>query len=108
MRKFSKLIKPENKDNFINIYTTRMKKKLRTELFEHILISEEKDYFSLDSFFESTKKLDKEVSEKILDEVLSELSMLGWKIKKSYGGTGIFIYSSENPPPNCWEDDGIL
>ena len=104
MRKFPKTIKPENKDNFQNMYITRAKKYLRRDIFEHILISEEKDYFSLDTFFDRVKNLDREISERVVDEVLTELANLGWKVKKSYGGTGIFIYSTEQAPPNCWED----
>jgi len=33
-----------------------------------------------------------------------ELEELGWKCKKSFGQTALFIYSTENPPPSCWDD----
>ena len=36
--------------------------------------------------------------------VKSELVKLGWKCKTSFGGTGLFIYSTEEPPPSCWEE----
>lgn len=42
------------------------------------------------------------VFDDIVLAVCKELNNKGWKTKLSFGDTGLFIYSTENPPPNCW------
>ena len=42
--------------------------------------------------------------ENMTSKIIEELQELGWKCKTSFGGTGLFIYSTENPPPNCYDD----
>lgn len=105
MRKFPKTINPDNKTNFKNIYIYRLKRYLRRDLFEHILSHDETDYFSFDEFFLRGKVLEKNILEKVIDEVLEELKKLEWNYKKSFGGTGVFIYSTDIPPANCWSED---
>ena len=39
--------------------------------------------------------------------IIKELEELGWKCKLSYGQTALFIYSTENPPPSCWDDSFV-
>lgn len=106
MREFPSKLKPENKDSFKKVYYDRMKCYLRRDLYEHILSHNENDYFSLDKFNERVDDL--ELVKKMISELVRELEDLGWKCKTSFGGTGLFIYSTENPPPSCWEESEEL
>ena len=70
---------------------------------------DENTYFDLEKFgciYFKNKKNKEELLHKLLNDIIPEITKLGWKCKKSFGGTALFIYSSENPPPSCW-DDGL-
>jgi hypothetical protein len=62
----------------------------------------ENEYFSLDEF--KAKIKNDKTFDKIVESICEELKILGWKCKTSFGGTGLFIYSTESPPPSCFED----
>lgn len=36
--------------------------------------------------------------------IIKEIEYIGWKTKLTYGNTAMFIYSTENPPANCYEE----
>ena len=38
----------------------------------------------------------------MISELIPELLNLGWNCKLGYGDTGLFIYSTINPPSNWW------
>lgn len=103
MKRFPDTLKAENKDNFPRARYKRLKCYLRRDLYEHILSHEEDVYFSLDDFNKRVNSM--EITIKLVKEVISELEKIGWKCKTSYGGTALFIYSTENPPHNCWQED---
>lgn len=100
MQDFPVHLKPENKSKFPTIRQNRLKLKLRRELYDHIISHSENEYFSLDKFNEQVK--DMNLTQKLADSMITDLEKLGWKCKKSYGDTALFIYSTENPPPSCW------
>jgi hypothetical protein len=100
MKKFPDSLKPENKDNFNNLAMERFKCYLRRDLYEHIITHREDEYFSLDEFNKRVNNMT--LTNRLVDELMDELKSLGWNCKKSYGDTGLFIYSSEKPPHNCW------
>lgn len=101
MKEFPSTLKPTNKDNFNQMFYNRMKCYLRRDLFEHIISHDENDYFSLDQFNNRVNNID--MVKKIVDELVPELVSMGWNCKTSFGGTGLFIYSTDEPPPSCWE-----
>jgi hypothetical protein len=101
MQEFPYNFTPQYKKSFKLINISRLKCLLRQELYNHIVSHEEKEYFSLDEFY-SVATI--EEGKEIVKEIIGELVEMGWKCKTSFGGTGLFIYSSENPPPNCFED----
>jgi len=38
-----------------------------------------------------------------MESIVADLvDNLGWKCKLSFSDTGLFVYSTENPPPSCW------
>jgi hypothetical protein len=104
MKEFPDILKPKNKENFAKLNQDRLKCYLRRDLYEHIISHEDKDYFSLDEF--NKRANDMNLTKQLVREIIPELEQLGWKCKTSFGGTGLFIYNTENPPPNCFEDSG--
>lgn len=103
MKFFPKSLNSKNKDKFINLKYGRCKCYLRRAIYEHIINHEEKDYFSIDEFNE-TRVHNLKMTQKLIDEIIIELQELNWKCKKSYGNTALFIYSSDKPPSNCYEE----
>lgn len=101
MRKFPISLNVSNKSEFPDLFYSRIKCYLRRDIFEHIISSKEEDYFSLDHINQRVKNI--EMIKKIILELIPELEELGWKCKLSFGGTGLFIYSTEDPPSNCWD-----
>jgi hypothetical protein len=105
---FPDYIHSSNSINFDSIFKNILKINLRSKITEFILFrNSENDYFDIDNFisnyntYKSTNTILKYVSE-FIDEIINELGNLGWKCKLSFGDTGLFIYSSENPPTSCW------
>lgn len=103
MKFFPGTIKPDNKEQFPRIHEGRVRCYLRRAIYEHIIgRKSEEDYFSLEEF--SKRFQDIELVKKLGNSLIPELEKLGWKCKTTYGGTALFIYSTEQPPKNCWED----
>ncbi len=91
----------KNKKDF-SVYLYDLNKlNLRKKIYYHILKEEEKDYFCIYSF---DKKYIKniEITKKMINEIITELVCMGWKCKLGYGDTGLFIYSTIEPPTNWW------
>ena len=101
MKSFPENINAKNKDKFPALLYERAKCYLRRNLYEHILKEEEKSYFCLDKFSKEWIN-DIEKTKDLVKEIIPELEKLGWKCKLSYNDTGLFIYSTQEPPTNCW------
>ena len=106
MKEFPDILKTKNIVNFSKLNHDRLKCYLRRDLYEHIISHEEKDYFSLDEFNKRANNMN--LTKQLVKEIIPELEQIGWKCKTSFGGTGLFIYSGENPPPNCFEDSEFI
>ena len=104
MREFNKNIHAGNKNHFRQIYADRVLCYIRRDIYEHILRENEDSYFALDTFFRNYKITDIKSKNQMVKTIMKELHDLGWKTKTSFGSTGLFIYSSDNPPSNCFED----
>lgn len=109
MKEFPSNLNVKNKDNFPVILYNRVSFYLRKEVYEHLIKikcpENENSYFDIEKF---NKKFlnDMDITQKIVSTITSELINLGWKCKLSFGGTALFIFSTEKPPPSCW-DDGL-
>ena len=104
MKEFPDSITPENKEKFSYYRQKRITAYLRKEIMELILMGDENSYFDLDSF--SRKYVvNKKDFDSMVECVSKELVDLGWNVKLSFGGTGLFVYSTETPPPSCYEDE---
>jgi hypothetical protein len=102
MQSFTHLINPMYKKSFNIYYINRQKEKLRSQIYDHIISHTENEYFSLDEFIAESR--DRNLANTIINDIMQELRNIGWKCTTSFGGTGLFIYSSEKPPSNCFED----
>lgn len=96
-------LKPSLKHNFHKMYTKLLTCKLRQEIYEHIISNDENSYFPLDNFVRKYDILQNFYHS--LETITNELTSLGWKCKTSFGCTALFIYSTENPPPSCYDDE---
>jgi len=104
MKEFTSRLNISNKDNFPSYHYERTLCYMRRDIFEHIIRESEDSYFELDKFYHEHKIKDNTTMENMTSKIIEELQELGWKCKTSFGGTGLFIYSTENPPPNCYDD----
>ena len=104
MDTFPDILIPKNKDNFKNIYYNYVLKCLRKEMYVNILQSDETNYFDIEKFTYIYYKKNKDIMKNLTKDIISELKKLGWNCKTSFGDTAIFIYSTEKPPHNCWDD----
>lgn len=101
MKNFPLTLKNENKKNFEAINYERLKCYLRRDLYEHIISHTQEEYFSFDTFC-SNKFINNKQINKLIDDLIPELNLLGWKCQKAYGDTALFIYDSEKLPSTCW------
>ena len=105
MEKFLSVMKPDNKENFSSLWKKNRLKRLRKDLYEHILSNDENSYFEIDAWAKSNYDNNIEtVQEMIENTIIPELEKLGWTCKTSYGNTALFIYSTDKPPASCYED----
>ena len=103
MNSFTPEISPNNKHNFPDIYHDHVSSDIRKNIYEHIIANDENSYFCLDKLHDKYNH-DKTKIDLIIKNIIKELTLLNWKCKLSFGGTALFIYSSEKPPPSCWDD----
>lgn len=108
MNKFPSTIQIKNKNNFENIYFSDILSKLRKKIYYNIIKGDENNYFELDIFIKKyySNNIQKHIK-KVCDIIIPELENLGWKCKTSFGNTALFIFSTEKPPSNCWDDNLI-
>lgn len=104
MKEFPSRLNVNNKNNFSTYYYERQLCYLRRNIYEHMISKDENSYFELDKFSRNYLDNNTDLITRMTDVVISELEKLGWKCKTSFGGTGLFIYSTEKPPPSCFED----
>lgn len=105
MEKFLSTMKPDNKENFAILWRKNRLKKLRKDLYEHILSNTENSYFELDNWAKQNYNNNVDDTQEMIEiTIIPELEKLGWTCKTSFGNTALFIYSTEKPPQNCYED----
>jgi hypothetical protein len=101
MLNFPKEISSKNKENFQVLNKERLLSLLRNDIYNLIISrQDENEYYSLD-IFEITYNCKFFINE-IVTQIITELNELDWKTKLSFGDTGLFIYSTEEPPRSCW------
>lgn len=103
MDSFPEILTPNNITRFPAAKMRRLLAKLRSEITDLVLKGNENDYFDLDDFYRRFNVLTKD-RENMKNAMVQELTTKGWKCKTSFGGTGLFVYSTEKPPSSCHED----
>lgn len=108
MNKFPDILNVNNKDDFFGVFSIICLSTLRQDIYKHVIKEDENTYFDIDVWKAinglKNKKYKVMVENSILN-VINELNILGWKCKTSFGGTGLFIYSSEKPPASCYDEE---
>ena len=103
MKSFPEHVNVNNIHNFSKINYERILGIFRQEIYETLLTrKDENDYIDLDVFSRKNCKNKSCIINKVVDTVILELQELGWKTKLSFADTGLFIYSTDNPPTSCW------
>lgn len=103
MKSFPTNLKPENKEKFSVYKYNRILCYLRKEITELILEGDENNYFEIDKF-QKLYMLKNDEVKRMIENVSKDLETLGWKVKTSFAGTGLFVYSTPDPPPSCHDD----
>ena len=89
-------------DKFEQMNYDRIKNILTTDIYNLIISRKtENEYFDLDTF-NIKNNISMKVLHQMVKEIIIELEKSGWKTKLSFGDTGLFIYSTEEPPKSCW------
>lgn len=102
MQRFGDELNIINKDNLKCVWKVKMLEKLRKHIYNFILDRKrENDFFDIDIFNRSYIK-DINVTNDIINQVVLELNELGWKTYIGFGGTGLYIYSSEDLPDGVY------
>lgn len=86
----------------------RTKETMRSQVYRIVLAGDENDYLDLDKFYKGdllAARLTPAVRKELLEDIVSELTALGWKTAMGYGGSALFVYSTSNPPPACWDGE---
>lgn len=104
MKSFPQYIRVNNKKKFDSILNDKISYNIREKLVNFILNrnNDEKIYFELDYYKQNYNE--NEIN-KIIIKIMKELELLGWNCKLSYGQTALFIYSTDDPPSNCYDDE---
>lgn len=103
MNTLPKTLDVKNKDNFSSINYMRLQTMINEEIFNFLVSREsENEYYDLDNF--CSRHLNRDIVKMncVMEDVIHRLIKLGWKCKYSFNDTGLFIYSTENPPSSCW------
>ena len=100
MDKFPDYLNVSQKDNFKKIKYKRLEDIFREDIFIHLINrKDENEYIDLDKYYPNYGK---DIVNSNIEKIIKELNDLGWKTKLSFGNTGLFIYSTDDPPTSCW------
>lgn len=102
MNSFDNELHVLNKDNLSSIWRRRLLERLRKHIYNFMLERrDENDFFDLDSYNRKYVK-DMNVTNDLINIVVLELKSLGWNIFIGFGGTGLYIYSSDELPQGVY------
>lgn len=91
----------EQKDSFPERRRAFCLRKLRSHVARWMVDGNENDFFDLDEF-NRTYVHDMPLTQSLVETLTNELHTLGWKTFLGFGGTGLYVYSSEERPANAY------
>ena len=97
MDQFGLELHVSNKDNFLNIKYNELLEKMRKHVYNFMLNREENSFFDIDIFNRKYVK-DINMTNDMVNTIVKELKSLGWNTYIGFGGTGLYIYSTEDLP----------
>ena len=101
MDQFGLELHVSNKDNLTDIKDKNLIAKLRKHIYNFILDREESSFFDIDIFNRKyVKNADK--TNDMINKIVIELNSLGWNTYIGFGGTGLYVYSSEELPRGAY------
>jgi len=101
MNSFPEHISVNNKKNFESIRDKNTLDILRNEVYLHVLTSQEDTFYDLDTFNRTYNNNMKKTHE-MIEVIIQELKLLGWKTFLGFGETGLYIYSTDEKPINAY------
>ncbi len=98
MNSFGENLHVSNKSNFNTLWKDNLKQRFRKHISNFMMERKrENDFFDIDKFHRNYVK-DMNITNDILNQIVIEINNLGWKTYIGFGGTGLYIYSSEDLP----------
>lgn len=91
-------LSPNNRLIFAKLMYNRIYKTTEEELIDVILSNDPENYYDMSA----SKYYTYPQFKKVISDLCDMLNSMGWKTKKSYGDTALFIYCGETAPKNCW------
>lgn len=104
MNSFPPYLIPQENEKFESYMEHFILYKIREAIYSFILKGNEDDYFILDKHYREYNIHDSELAQTITDKLTHELNNLGWKTKKAFGGSSLYIYSKEPHKSAYFED----
>lgn len=102
MESFGSELNVLNKDYFKSIFKERCLEKLRKHIYNFMLErNKENDFFDIDIFNRKYIK-NMDIMNELVNKAVIELLELGWKTHIGFGGTGLYIYSSDELPDGVY------
>jgi hypothetical protein len=102
MNSFGSELEVLNKDNFEEIFKYVYMSKLRKKIYLFMISNRnENDFFDIEKFNRKYIR-DMNKTNDMINNIIKELNNLGWKTHIGFGGTGLYIYSSEELPVGAW------
>ena len=101
MEQLPEQLNVKNIELFSSILDLEHKRMMRKEIYMMILKRNESDFFDIDNFNRRYIK-NMEKSTEMAKSICEELETLGWKTFFGFGGTGLYVYSTEDLPPGAY------
>ncbi len=90
-----------NKHNFKQLLFEHHFKLLTENIALHVLKNDEKDFYDLEKF-QRLYKISNLDLDKMIEEIKTKLKEKGYNTFLGFGGTGLFIFTSEEKPQGAY------
>jgi len=101
MKQFPDILNVSSKNNFPELLKESCLSLLRKDIFDMIIRGNESTFYDIDTFNRQHVH-DMKKTEEMVQLVCEELAALGWKTFLGFGGTGLYVYSSEEKPVGAY------